>query len=208
MDFQQKLKNKQLQFELDKVQQFKTYHQNLRKAKHDFRNRLITLYALQKNNHLEAMAYLEQLLTPDKTESKYFSNHSTINFIINNKLEEIQHTDNITYDIKCWVPHDLKLPPDLIAVVLGNLLDNSIAALNRDKISDTRFLKIHIRYYKTQLMININNTFLSIESKKRSHRLKEGIGLKNVEHIVELHHGIIDVTSYDNVFSVKIIIPI
>ena len=54
-------------------------------------------------------------------------------------------------EIDCFVPQELSIQPDILAVILGNCLDNSIAACLRLPNKE-RSLSINIRYFQQNLL--------------------------------------------------------
>lgn len=54
-------------------------------------------------------------------------------------------------EIDCFVPQELSIQPDILAVILGNCLDNSIAACLRLPNKE-RNLSLNIRYFQQNLL--------------------------------------------------------
>ena len=61
--------------------------------------------------------------------------------------------DEIALEIDCFVPQELSIQPDVLAVILGNCLDNSISACLRltDKSERTLSLNIYVIFNKIYL---------------------------------------------------------
>lgn len=102
-----------------------------------------------------------------------------------------------------------------LSILLSNLLSNAQEACNRiqnNTVKKEVDIKIHQR--KQFLYIQISNsfngkiakrdgTFLSSKRQNRS----SGIGLQNVENIVEKYEGIMKFSNDKNIFTVKILLP-
>ena len=99
-----------------------------------------------------------------------------------------------------------------LTVLLGNLLDNAIEALRKD---DKKSLSIKIRYIKGILYISMYNSFdgvinkggnrfLSLKEDKENH----GIGLTNIDSIVNKYNGEMRIDSKGGIYKTDIILYI
>jgi len=116
----------------------------------------LTLLSLLEKNPEEAKDYLYSLTDSIVGKQTFYSKNQTINFLLNQKLHHLK--DEIKMEIDCFVPQELSIQPDILAVILGNCLDNSIAACLRLPNKE-RSLSINIRYFQQNLFINIRNNF-------------------------------------------------
>ncbi len=94
------------------------------------------------------------------------------------------------------IPEQMKLHSFDLNVVVGNLLDNAIAASER---TEEQFLKLSMRMDKGILFLQVVNSCDGIpegvcDIQKMAEKSAEGhgIGLINVRRIVEKYHGEID----------------
>ncbi len=62
--------------------------------------------------------------------------------------------DEIELDINCFIPQELSIQPDVLAVILGNCLDNSEPARLRLTDKSERTLSLNIRYFQQNLFIS------------------------------------------------------
>lgn len=85
----------------------------------------------------------------------------------------------------------ISLPPHLgvsavdMTILLGNLLDNDVCAL---ETADPKILKVDIRYMKGLVRIEIENTYNDRAAKKEGEE-SHGLGLRIVEETVQKYHG-------------------
>lgn len=124
--YQNKLDKEQLQFQLRETQQSQEEYQRLQSLRHDLKNKHLTLLALLEENPDEAREYLHSLTDSISGKQTFYSKNPTINFLLNQKLHDVE--DEIKLEIDCFVPQELSIQPDILAVILGNCLDNSISA--------------------------------------------------------------------------------
>ncbi|HEL1150850.1 TPA: GHKL domain-containing protein, partial [Streptococcus equi subsp. zooepidemicus] len=89
--------------------------------------------------------------------------------------------------------------------IIGNLLDNSIAATIRNQNKAEKQIQLKMRLFKNQLHIDIENFFDPKELASRSQRKKDGLGIKNVQKIVQQYYGLYQQTIDNNIYKVSII---
>jgi sensor histidine kinase regulating citrate/malate metabolism len=185
--------------------------ESIRSLRHDMKNHLIILreiYANDKTDEIEP--YIGKIL--EQMDSRIFSqsNNFVIDSIINFKLRQLKNKDvDITLDIN--VPQIINILAYDITVILGNLLDNAITAVEQ---SEKKMLNLSISCNMGNLIILMDNSFngnLIIENEKfrttKSFKANHGIGYTNIEKSLENYEGEIRTDYTKDIFSVSIIIP-
>ena len=203
--YQNKLDKEQLQFQLRETQQSQEEYQRLQSLRHDLKNKHLTLLALLEENPDEARAYLHSLTDSISGKQTFYSKNPTINFLLNQKLQDVE--DEIELEIDCFVPQELSIQPDILAVILGNCLDNSISACLRLTDKSERTLALNIRYFQQNLFISINNTFNEQEQETRKTRQRDGWGLRNVDALVQEYQGTIKRFKENGHYRAEILLP-
>lgn len=203
--YQNKLDKEQLQFQLRETQQSQEEYQRLQSLRHDLKNKHLTLLALLEENPDEAREYLHSLTDSISGKQTFYSKNPTINFLLNQKLHDVE--DEIELEIDCFVPQELSIQPDILAVILGNCLDNSISACLRLTDKSERTLVLNIRYFQQNLFISINNTFNEQEQETRKTRQRDGWGLRNVDALVQEYQGTIKRFKENNHYRTEILLP-
>lgn len=203
--YQNKLDKEQLQFQLRETQQSQEEYQRLQSLQHDLKNRHLTLLALLEENPDEARDYLHSLTDSISGKQTFYSKNPTINFLLNQKLHDVE--DEIELEIDCFVPQELSIQPDILAVILGNCLDNSISACLRITDKSERILALNIRYFQQNLFISINNTFNEQEQETRKTRQRDGWGLRNVDALVQEYQGTIKRFKENGHYRTEILLP-
>ena len=204
-DYQNKLDKEQLQFQLRETQQSQEEYQRLQSLRHDLKNKHLTLLALLEENPDEAREYLHSLTDSISGKQTFYSKNPTINFLLNQKLHDVE--DEIELEIDCFVPQELSIQPDILAVILGNCLDNSISACLRLTDKSERTLALNIRYFQQNLFISINNTFNEQEQETRKTRQRDGWGLRNVDALVQEYQGTIKRFKENDRYRTEILLP-
>lgn len=203
--YQNKLDKEQLQFQLRETQQSQEEYQRLQSLRHDLKNKHLTLLALLEENPDEAREYLHSLNDSISGKQTFYSKNPTINFLLNQKLHDVE--DEIELEIDCFVPQELSIQPDILAVILGNCLDNSISACLRLTDKSERTLALNIRYFQQNLFISINNTFNEQEQETRKTRQRDGWGLRNVDALVQEYQGTIKRFKENGHYRTEILLP-
>lgn len=203
--YQNKLDKEQLQFQLRETQQSQEEYQRLQSLRHDLKNKHLTLLALLEENPDEAREYLHSLTDSISGKQTFYSKNPTINFLLNQKLHDVE--DEIELEIVCFVPQELSIQPDILAVILGNCLDNSISACLRLTDKSERTLALNIRYFQQNLFISINNTFNEQEQETRKTRQRDGWGLRNVDALVQEYQGTIKRFKENGHYRTEILLP-
>lgn len=203
--YQNKLDKEQLQFQLRETQQSQEEYQRLQSLRHDLKNKHLTLLALLEENPDEAREYLHSLTDSISGKQTFYSKNPTINFLLNQKLHDVE--DEIELEIDCFVPQELSIQPDILAVILGNRLDNSISACLRLTDKSERTLALNIRYFQQNLFISINNTFNEQEQETRKTRQRDGWGLRNVDALVQEYQGTIKRFKENGHYRTEILLP-
>lgn len=203
--YQNQLEKEQLQFQVREIQQSQEEYQRLQSLRHDLKNKHLTLLSLLEKNPEEAKDYLYSLTDSIVGKQTFYSKNQTINFLLNQKLHHLK--DEIKMEIDCFVPQELSIQPDILAVILGNCLDNSIAACLRLP-NKKRSLSINIRYFQQNLFINIRNNFDEKEKSTRKSRQKDGWGLRNIDALVKEYQGNIKRFIKDGQYQIEILLPI
>ena len=203
--YQNKLDKEQLQFQLRETQQSQEEYQRLQSLRHDLKNKHLTLLALLEENPDEAREYLHSLTDSISGKQTFYSKNPTINFLLNQKLHDVE--DEIELDINCFIPQELSIQPDVLAVILGNCLDNSISACLRLTDKSERTLSLNIRYFQQNLFISINNTFNEQEQETRKTRQRDGWGLRNVDALVQEYQGTIKRFKENGRYRTEILLP-
>ena len=203
--YQNKLDKEQLQFQLRETQQSQEEYQRLQSLRHDLKNKHLTLLALLEENPDEAREYLHSLTDSISGKQTFYSKNPTINFLLNQKLHDVE--DEIKLEIDCFVPQELSIQPDILAVILGNCLDNSISACLRLTDKSERTLSLNIRYFQQNLFISINNTFNEQEQETRKTRQRDGWGLRNVDALVQQYQGTIKRFKENGHYRTEILLP-
>ncbi|WP_204902537.1 sensor histidine kinase [Clostridium estertheticum] len=183
-----------------------------RAIKHDIKNHLSVLYVyIQKNQISEALQYIKEICNVN-IENNEFASSGNINIdsILNFKIEQAKKL-NINVNLELKIPTVLQVSSFDLNVILNNLLDNAINAI--DKLKDNREIDLTITYKTNYLFIYISNYFnadMKIKNDKLSTRpqneLIYGIGLNNIKNIVKKYNGTLNINYGSRIFSSEVLL--
>lgn len=182
------LLNQQMEIQTKGIIALEKSYRAQRQATHEFQHHLQVLGDLLDNSHeTQASNYLEKL---QKTQAKRIfcvnSNHPIIDALLNQKYQFAKDED-IDMQIQVSDLSAVKIPDDMIVVLLSNLLDNAIEACKR--ISGERFIHCSI-VQEESLFLSIKNSSAPVEivdgniCTSKSNSDEHGFGLVNVRHIL------------------------
>lgn len=196
----------QNQFEIMKESQSR-----IRALKHDMKNHVLALEGLAKGSKLEKlMEYLDSMQEFMKNPSEHiYTGNEVLDSLLNYKLQRAkEELKKVETDIV--LPEKMNLHSFDFNVIVGNLLDNAIAASVQ---TDGQLLKFSMRMENGVLLLYMINSCMGIpEGVCEIRRLSEksyaghGIGLTNVQRIVEKYHGDMEMHCKDNYMETEIML--
>lgn len=196
----------QNQFEIMKESQSR-----IRALKHDMKNHVLALEGLAKGSKLEKlMEYLDSMQEFMKNPSEHiYTGNEVLDSLLNYKLQRAkEELKKVETDIV--LPEKMNLHSFDFNVIVGNLLDNAIAASVQ---TDGQLLKFSMRMENGVLLLHMINSCMGIpEGVCEIRRLSEksyaghGIGLTNVQRIVEKYHGDMEMHCKDNYMETEIML--
>ncbi|MGE7693106.1 sensor histidine kinase [Lysinibacillus sp. NPDC094177] len=192
--------------ELNFFKQLKHSQSKLYSMKHDLKNQYVVLLGmLSQGDTAGAEKYLQNSIQKIEHNDYFYTNNYVLNYLLNEK-KSIAESNGITLRVKSFTSEKVNLDNDIFAVVLGNLIDNSINAVGRLSNSKEKEISLLIKQFNNHLLIEISNVFDTVELKTRKNRRFEGIGIKNVKRIVEENSGIYNQWIQDNQYIVSILL--
>ena len=212
------LSNSEAQYEVLKTTlgQLEKLNKTLRAQRHDFMNHLQVVYSLiEMHEYKDAEDYIEHVYNDIQKVNKVLkTKNAAINALLRAKILDCEER-NIKTELKVTSRlDDFHVPSWEMCRILGNIIDNSIYAL--EELEENRLLSIsiyeNIKAFGFSITNNgpkipkniINKIFQAGFSTKGNKG--EGMGLFTTKNIVERYNGTIKVSS-DNYTTFEISFP-
>ena len=174
-----------------------------RRHLHDYKNQLGCIQGMLEEGRIQnALSYVSGL-TGTLSQSTGFINtgHEVVNIILNRKYREASEK-GITMTFVLNDLSGLAIGEEELVILLGNLLDNAIAAC--EKLDSHRIIQFKMTLENDQLVLSVRNPVkepVQIRDNKvvtgKRHGSRHGIGLLNVDSVIQKHGGD-SVLKYDN----------
>ena len=186
----------------------------MKTVRHDIKNQLLTIMQYANEGKTDEIKEYVNVLTNNYLPNilNYINtNNAAFDAVIDSKIA-VCNQKNIFMEVNIKQDTDISIPPAEIAVLFGNLLDNSIEAA---KHTDEKRISLDIQKNASYLIILVSNSIKSsvlttnenLETSKSDKEL-HGIGIKSIKNIVEKHNGMIQFYEEENEFCCHIMIDL
>ncbi|MBD5546343.1 MAG: GHKL domain-containing protein [Lachnospiraceae bacterium] len=179
--------------------------------RHDLKNHLHLLAEYEKSGKREeAISYIEMMMQSMNVEEEIVaSGNEQVDAILNYMLKKADEMGT-ELSIQINVPKTPFCSDYDLNILLSNLLENALEALES---CEKKQLKLIMELEKGILYLEIANTYagmLKTDGKRYLTRKKNadehGLGLRNVQRVVEQYCGTMELSQKDNIFHVKILL--
>lgn len=202
---------KQLDINREQYKRLLENIENLRRIRHDIRHNIIAVKGyLQSGDHLHASEYLDNYFSQlESYELIQLSKNATVNVIIN-YYRGLALEQKIRFKAKINIPEEIGIEDSDIAVLLGNLLENSVVAASNAQ-EEKKFIHLSILSREKMIVITLDNGFSgkllfegdTYRSTKKNH---SGLGLASIRSIVETYDGGMEINDENSIFYVSIML--
>lgn len=185
--------------------------EEMQRFRHDINNQLIVLEQSTKNRNTKEISLLISELLEKSQEKVLYSTtgNLAIDSIVNYKLQKLK---NCKVYIEIVIPEKLAMDISDLVSLIGNLFDNALEALEKERGEKEFFVKIV--FSRGRLLLQFKNTCtynVLFENKKLISTKKEighGYGTKIIKEIVEKYGGDIKINYNGTLFETNIIMYI
>ncbi len=202
-EMQMTIKQKQLENLRDRIEEART-------AKHDMRQHFHMLAALSADKKYDELdAYINRFHKNYSENSAIaYCDHYGINALLG-YFAALAGEHGIGFTANIRVPAHINIPDDVLAVLMGNLLENATEACQ----SESRpIITVRGKMEGDMLFFKVINTFTG-KTKKAPNGLYlstkhegRGIGLRSVRSIVSDYNGMLKIRQEDGLFTVSVLI--
>ena len=186
--------NQLLAVESRRYMELRSYLEQTRHLRHDFRQHLIVLqgYAMAGNTQGLVEYLSDHIRQIDHLATPSYSNLPVVNMLLHHYRRLCQENE-IRMDISATPIPSTGLSDSELATLLGNLLENAYTAADH-ALPGNRSITVRLAVHGNMLVITIDNGFDGNVNKKRDHYLSTkvshtGYGLRSIRHICDTHGG-------------------
>ncbi len=184
-----------------------------REAGHDLRHHLRTLRRYAEEKDWEHLTEYLNDYEPHIRERgiQQYSEHPAADAVLSYYAAAAGRL-NAVYDVRFAVPADLSFPDDELCILLGNLLENAVQALEAQKYGERR-LYLRGDIHERKLRLVLDNTFSGTIPEKDGIFLSTkhpgpGLGISSVNTIAEKYGGMTAFGVTENQFHASVLIPL
>lgn len=204
----------QLNIEKEHIAELESHAEEMKQIRHDRRQHVQVLRGLlEKQKVEEALLYLEDY---EHSMADSILPPLCENFVadtICRRYERLAKQSNIHVSIAMVLPQNIVIAGSDIAIILGNLWENAIAAAI-DCPMERRFINIFVQTQTDKILIRMQNSYDGTIYQENEHFVstkagrngKEGIGINSIKAVAEKYEGIADFTFSSDEFTAMIML--
>lgn len=172
---------------------------------HDMKKHLRLIKELSASAPRDLSAdYIHSLeVTMDEQIKIIRTNYPVLSALLTEQLRRARAA-GVPYDIDVRLKDPLRIEPVDLCVILGNLFDNALEACQLMPETAERKISLFIGQRGNIAALDITNTFLP-ETRTRWHDGPHGLGLRNVQQMVDKYGGRLRIQEDDNTYTVNVL---
>ena len=170
----------------------------MRDAKHNMKNNLISLLAYAEKGECEKMiSFINDVM--EEGRLKTFKVATTGNIVIDSLVEYWKRTaekEEIEFQVELSIPMEMQFKGADISLILGNLLENAVEGA--EKAEQRKYIKLSVKYDRKNLLIAVENSYggklKRVKGELRTTKVdtaNHGIGLASVRRVARKYQGIV-----------------
>jgi len=208
------LANKQIVMQKEYYGTLSIQMKEIRKIKHDISHFIGVMSRLAEEGNFDKLkVFLSEYC--EKTEMDQlpvFCENTIANSIIGYYFLRAKEY-GIRFESKCNISEQVNISDSDLCIVLGNALENAVHACRQMDLSMMRYVSIEAEIMKGLQLIKVKNSYQGqlemnegryISSKQGN---SHGLGIQNIEKVVEAYNGLVKIEHEDKVFTVMAAIP-
>ncbi len=181
--------------------------------RHDMRHHLALIGGYLADGNIEEAGKYVKLTQADIeniTPNRYCENN-TVNLILSSFASKAKKR-GVVLSVEAELPQSLSVSETELCALLSNGLENAIDAAAQVVDEQLRKVRVNCQTHKGNLLIFIENSFTgSVETEgglPQSFREGHGFGSKSMVMIAEKHNGYCSFEAKDEIFTLRIALPL
>ena len=187
-------------------------HRQSERLRHDMKNHIIALSALSKNEEWETIDdYLRNMRNMVLDAGENMTGNKVVDALLDQKRKRAEE-ENIKWECDVQMPKVCGINEFDMCVLFGNILDNALNACGRMQCGACHFINIQAKIVKKCFLLEVKNSMDRMEKSTKEFVNKDnlqeyGIGLLNVDDVVNRYNGAMHIEAEEGVFVISILMP-
>lgn len=184
-------------------------YQSLNRLQHDWKNHMISMNSLAEQREWDKLKqYLSHMSKEGQlTQGEIETGNLTVNGIVAIK-KKLAEREGIRFVCDLHIPHQSMLSDFDWCILLGNTLDNAIEACCAMKEMEShRFISVQGTIVKKYFVLEVRNSVDCMDVTENQ-TIQQGIGLQNVQRIVDAYDGILNISIKNGFFIFSALLPV
>lgn len=204
----------QLDLQRARVEDLESHAEEMKRIRHDRRQHVQVLRGLlEKGEVQEALAYLEDY---EGSMAEAIQPPLCENFVADTlcrRYEALAKQAGVEVSISSALPREPGVAGSDLAVILGNLWENAVAAA-LDAGEGKRFIRLRVQAQEEQVLIRMENGYGGVVyqegerflSSKPGRNKAEGVGIASIRAMAERYGGMADFTYTPDTFTALVLL--
>ncbi|MHB8129247.1 MAG: sensor histidine kinase [Mobilitalea sp.] len=208
------LANKQIVMQKEYYGTLSDQMKEIRKIKHDISHFIGVMSRLAEEGNFDKLKVFlsEYCERTEMDQLPVFCENTIANSIIGYYFLRAKESE-IRFESKCNISEKVKISDSDLCIILGNALENAVHACRQMDLSMIRYVSIEAEIMKGLQLIKVKNSYQGqlemnegryVSSKQGD---SHGLGIQNIEKVVEAYNGLVKIEHEDMVFTVMAAIP-
>ncbi len=203
--------NTLLKLEEKRYEQIRSFMEQSRAVRHDFRQHLLVIAGLaRKNENQRLIEYISPLISQSNGTSRHFCANMTVDAVAAH-YDEIAESQETKIDWSLELPNNLPIHESDVCSILGNFLENALSAVKDLPVSQRIITAGASMITEETIGISVKNPFQGTVKFRRNGlprntRIGHGIGLESVSMITQKYHGSLSLSADGGVFSAGVLL--
>lgn len=204
----------QLEVQQTRVDEMELHAGEMKRIRHDSRQHLAVLRGLlEKGAVPDALAYLKEYEGGLATAIQPPLCENFVADTLCRRYEALARQAGIAIELSVAMPARPAVAGSDLAVILGNLWENAIAAA-LDADGTHRFIRLRVQYKEDKLLLRMENGYSGNPQQQDGHFFStkpgrngaEGVGIASIRAVAARYGGIADFTYSDNTFTASVLL--
>lgn len=213
--YEDRMFKKQVKNQADMYRSISENYDKQKRKTHEYKNQIVCIESLLNKKRYEELEKYVKSIYGDLNEVTEVinTNHVIINAVLNSKYQEMVEK-GIVFVFRVNDLSEMCMSDEDVVTILSNLLNNAIEACER--CDDKKIIRLKFVKKNNRVIIAVKNTFCQpfryengeIKTTKLSDSEGHGVGIKNVERVIDKYGGIHIKKEVGQEFLFSVIIPL